>query len=83
MVENCYKLENGDKVYYLKDDLHRKDGPAVISNDGSKYWYQHGKLHRMDGPAIEFANGDNYWFLYGKEIIPNQFERLIKLKAFW
>ena len=58
--------EDGAKRWYLNDDLHREDGPAVEWADGDKYWYINGKLHREDGPAIEWENGDKYWYINDK-----------------
>jgi hypothetical protein len=83
--------DNGDKFYYQDDLYHRLDGPAIIHNDGSKYWYQEDKLHRLDGPAIEHNHLKGHWpakewFYRGKKIYcssQQEFERLLKLKAFW
>ena len=52
--------------YYLNNNLHREDGPAIEHASGSKEWYKNGKRHREDGPAIELANGLQYWHLNGK-----------------
>ena len=56
----------GAKYWYLNDELHREDGPAVECANGSKFWYLNGKIHREDGPAIEYASGAKYWVLNGK-----------------
>ena len=58
--------EYGTKRWYLNDNPHREDGPAIEYADGSKYWYLDGKRHRVDGPAVEYANGCKYWYLNGK-----------------
>ena len=51
--------------YYLLDgELHREDGPAVLSKNGDRYWYSRNRLHREGGPAVEFANGDKCWYYY-------------------
>ena len=52
--------------WYLKNKLHREDGPAIEYADGTKSWYLNGQLHREDGPAIEWADGDKYWYLNDK-----------------
>jgi hypothetical protein len=57
--------KNGTKRWYLNDQLHREDGPAVEYADGSKLWYLNGQCHREDGPAIE-ASGSKLWHLNGK-----------------
>ncbi len=77
----------GDKFWYKDDQLHREDGPAIEFALGrSKWWYKYGKIHREDGPAVENFDGINIWYYHGKCIkCQNQqeFERIIKLKAFW
>ena len=67
MIE--YKVEvyaNGDKWWFLNDQLHREDGPAVECANGTKSWYLNDKRHREDGPAIEFASGAKWWYLNDK-----------------
>jgi hypothetical protein len=54
---------DGTKKYYLNNELHREDGPAVEFSCGTKYWYVNGQLHREDGPAKEYVSGDRYWYL--------------------
>lgn len=49
-----YRDENGE-IY----QLHRKDGPAVISG-GVENWYNHG-LRRKDRPYGITADGHEYW----------------------
>ena len=66
MIEYTVKVnEYGDKFWYLNDELHREDGPAIEYASGDKSWYLNGKYHREDGPAIEYANGTKYWYLNG------------------
>jgi hypothetical protein len=59
----CRIKENGNKFWYLNNQRHRTDGPAVEFTNGDKYWYLNGQLHREDGPAIEWANGNKSWYL--------------------
>jgi hypothetical protein len=81
------EYNNGDKHYFLNDNRHREDGPAIEYANGDKEWYVNDKLHREDGPAIEAANGTKYWWLHGEELWPcttqKEFEQLMRLKAFW
>ena len=86
----CIPDLNGNLCWYLKgtdsDIIHREDGPAIEYNGGSKEWYINGKLHRDDGPAVEFSNGIKLWYYNGKKINCNsqeEFESLLKLRAFW
>jgi len=79
--------KHGNKFWYDDDGLmHREDGPAIEFTSGSKVWRIHGKLHREDGPAIEYIHGNRYWYYNDKAIdcgSQEEFERLIKIKAFW
>jgi hypothetical protein len=69
MIEYTVKVNtNGYKAWYLNDELHREDGPALEYSDGDKEWWINGNLHREDGPAVEYSNGDKAWFLDGKEL---------------
>jgi hypothetical protein len=36
-------IENGDKYWYVNDQLHRYDGPAVERSDGSREWWLNNK----------------------------------------
>jgi hypothetical protein len=81
-----WEFNTGDKYYYLNNRRHRKDGPAVEFANGDKVWYINGILHREDGPAIECANGYYRWYLHGECLsctTQEEFERFMKLKAFW
>jgi len=82
----CKNTFAGNKCWYLNNDLHREDGPAVEWANGDKSWYFHSKLHRLDGPAIEYANGSKSWWYHGERIncsSQEEFERLIRLKVLW
>jgi hypothetical protein len=54
---------DGDKVWLLKGERHREDGPAEEHSDGTKVWYINGLRHREDGPAIECRDGTKFWYL--------------------
>ena len=58
--------DEGTKRWYLNNNFHREDGPAVEYTDGTKCWYLDGKRHRVDGPAVEDVNGTKEWYLNGK-----------------
>jgi hypothetical protein len=74
---------NGSQHWYLNGKKHRIDGPASVFSDGTKIWYRYGKQHRTDGPAMVGADGSKFWYLNGKELSEEEFNQLIKLKAFW
>lgn len=74
------------KNWYQNGKMHRLDGPAVEMANGDKHWYQNGKRHRLDGPAVEHGYGYKEWWIEGINIdckTREEFERLIRLKAFW
>ena len=62
----CRIHTDGNKFWYLNDEFHRKDGPAIEYFNGDKRWYLNDNRHREDGPAIELANGSKYWYINGK-----------------
>ena len=50
-----------------KGQLHRKNGPAMISGETpERWWYFDGKLHRADGPAYISGNGYESWWFNGQ-----------------
>ena len=86
LKNGLYEYEDGAKYWYAQGRLHREDGPAIEYPGSNKYWYSRGQFHRTDGTAIERSNGTSEWYYNGKRIeCSNQkeFERLIKVKAFW
>ena len=86
MRNGLIEYTNGNKYWYKEDVIHREDGPAIEYPNGDKCWYKEGLLHRNDGPAVEYADGDKRWFLYNELIkvsSQEEFDKLLKLKAFW
>ena len=76
MIEYTVEVyDNGEKYWYLNDNLHREDGPAYEGYDGSKEWCLNGKLHREDGPACEYADGTKYWYLKGERVTEEEHKR--------
>ena len=61
MIEYTVKVYPKTKEWYLNDQLHREDGPAVDGADGSKAWYLNGwrvteeEHKRMTSPIIEMT----------------------------
>ena len=72
--------DNGTKYWFLNDELHREDGPAIERADGSKYWYLNDKCHREDGPAVEYADGNKAWYLNDEELTEAEFDARTKQK---
>lgn len=80
LITNSY----GVKEYWLNDDYHREDGPAVEFENGDVFYYVYGQLHRLDGPAVINGNVQEWW-VKGKRILAStqeEFEKMLKLKAF-
>ena len=69
---------DGTKCWYLNDQRHRVNGPAIEYADGTKCWYLNGQLHRVDGPAFEDPNGHKEWHLNGKQLTESQHQAAIK-----
>ncbi|AKI79764.1 hypothetical protein QJ850_gp035 [Acanthamoeba polyphaga mimivirus] len=60
-------LENGTKIWYKGNLIHRDELPAMICEDGTKKWYQYGQYERgNDLPSIESGNGRKIWYFDGK-----------------
>lgn len=58
--------DDGGFRWYLRDELHRDDGPAVYQPFmGRKEWWLHGRKHRDDGPAIQDKDGYEEWYVDG------------------
>jgi hypothetical protein len=78
---------HGNKFYYNENkQLHREGGPAVEYVDGQGSWFINGIRHRLDGPAMDWANDKKYWYYKGKHIkcsSQEEFEKYLRLKAFW
>ena len=75
MIEYTVQVyDNGTKHWYLNNELHREDGPAIEWSDGDKYWYLNNKKHREGGPAIENASGYKAWYLNGEFLTKEEWE---------
>ncbi len=73
---------NGTKLWYLNDQLHRVDGPAVEYAIGTKLWYLNGKRHRTDGPANEWLDGTKEWYLNGIKYTETEFNNFLLIENF-
>ena len=54
------------KTWYKNAQIHRIDGPAVITED-EQCWYKDGLKHRIDGPAV-INNDEEEWYMEGKRL---------------
>jgi hypothetical protein len=77
----CKIDTDGSKYWYLNDELHREDGPAVECANGHKRWYLNGKLHRVDGPAVEYTDDSKIWFLNGVVYTKQEYYRELVSKG--
>ena len=59
----------GNRIYYnSQGQVHRDDGPAIITPDGSEYWYCNGKQLRSDGPAATWPGHPGLYYLNGVQV---------------
>jgi len=66
-VKNGMYEQDGGKIWYLSDTLHRMNGPAIQWQDGATEWYAMGMRHRENGPAIELTDGGKEWYLMDRK----------------
>ena len=72
----------GTRRYYNSaNQLHRDDGPAVVTTAGTRYWYQNNLLHREEGPAIERNDGTMHWIFHGISYTEVQFRDKVRQSA--
>jgi len=80
---------DGSEDWYQHGQFHRDDGPTIKhpGPNGFQAWHQRGELHRMDGPALLGNDGYHTWYFQGQLLInvksQEDFERFLKLRAFW
>ena len=56
---------NGDKAWFINDELHREDGPAVTSSGRSK----DNLFQIFSGRTLHELESNKSWFIHGKQII--------------
>lgn len=72
MIEYTVKVyPNGSKFWWLNEELHREDGPAIEWLDGTKEWYLNG---------VELSEQDFNTRMNTKELTINQIEELLGYK---
>jgi len=74
---------------YINDDGTKR---RVWKSGAESYFDNKGEYHRIDGPATTFSYfihnkmGTPKWYIHGNRMdckSQEEFERLLKLKAFW
>ena len=80
-VEQSVVDIDGSLEYYLGDDLHNVDGPAVV-NGRHQEWWIHGLRHRDNGPAVEYSDGSQEYWLYGMKHRVNKPAIILKDQGF-
>lgn len=76
------RYPDGSEYWFFKRKLHRENAPAIIYGNGTKEWHCKGKIHREDGPAVECIGGyQEYWF-NNKKYSFEDWQQMVKLKAF-
>lgn len=59
---------------------------AIEILSGGHCYLKNNRLHRIDGPAVEYPDKPNEWWYEGQQIHCSsqaEFERYLKLRAFW
>lgn len=74
-------IDGFEEEWCLNGKIHREDGPARILA-GNKFWYINGIRHRSDGPAIELRDGTKEYYFNGSSYSFEEWEQVIKFKAF-
>ena len=80
MIEYKVRVSKGSTKWFLNDQFHREDGPAVEWANGDKCWYINGERHRLDGSAVEGLNGYKEWWIEGKEYTEKEFNKVTQPK---
>jgi hypothetical protein len=86
-------MRNGQYKYddvicwFVNDKLHRdSDLQAYEDASGYRAWWQHDKYHRTTWPARMWGDGRKEWWINGEKLdctTQAEFEKLMRLKAFW
>jgi hypothetical protein len=58
-----HKYDDGCEFWYMNDQYHRDNGPAIVHPDGSELYYYHGMKHRLDGPAVVYPDGYRAYYV--------------------
>lgn len=68
--------ENGDKFWYLNNQLHRELGPAIELHNGSKAWYLKGikypneAIHKQNVEIQKTASAQQYFDVKVECLVP-------------
>lgn len=66
-IKNGRYVEYGSVFYYLNDELHREDGPAVINSKENRRLYVNDVRNRDDNYVFpDPVDGEKSWFLNDK-----------------
>ena|ERR1022692_4957689 len=79
---------DGNRCYYEYGLSHRLGGLPACDHVylGDKFYYEYGNLHCLNRAAVKYKNGEQEWWVKGKRLdctTQKEFEKLMKLKAFW
>jgi hypothetical protein len=66
LLQNCTITEEKITFHNKNNQLHRDDGPAMITVKGRIDWCLNGKVHRENGPAVTLPDGTQQWRQDGK-----------------
>lgn len=66
---------SGTKFWYINEDLHREQGPAIENLNSTQWQYRNGKLHRDNGPAVIWFNNRARWHYCGVDVTDEVLEQ--------
>ena len=84
-MEKGWREVVGDGLIKWYDECGIVRKTVFTNNSGTFYYDENAFHHRLDGPAREWPAGKE-WYIHGERIFcssQKEFERLLKLKAFW
>ena len=58
---NKPKIFNDHKVWRIKGDRRRAEGPAIVWYDGTNLWFKKDLFHRTSAPALISSSGLKFW----------------------
>jgi hypothetical protein len=87
-LDQGWRLREGPQGSLHCKEWRHTDGRTYYRKYGTgfSFWCLDDQYHREDGPAIEFSDNSKMWYLYGERLpvkTQEEFERYLKMRAFW
>lgn len=63
------RISNSGTIWwFLNNNVHRVNGPAITSQSGIRYWLLNNNVHRVNGPAVIDQHGDVEYWINGHQL---------------